>query len=80
MVLGDLGLAKDASLILSNASLTTKMCTIQYMPPEIVNESTDYTEKIDIWYNFFKGCFRSTFYSIDLINRIILTKNNIFES
>ena len=49
MLLGDLGLAKDASLIMSNASLTAGLSTIQYIPPEIVNESTDYTEKIDIW-------------------------------
>ena len=49
LLLGDLGLAKDASLIMSNASLTAGLSTIQYIPPEIVNESTDYTEKIDIW-------------------------------
>lgn len=48
LVLGDLGLARDASSILSS-SLTTGMGTICYMAPEIVAESEDYTEKIDIW-------------------------------
>ena len=46
-MLGDLGLAKDASLLMS--TLTTGMGTVQYMAPEIVEEMTDYTEKIDIW-------------------------------
>ena len=49
LVLGDLGLAKDASLMMSRVSLTTGMGTASYMSPEIVNEATDYTEKIDIW-------------------------------
>ena len=48
LVLGDLGLARDAKSIVSSG-LSTGMGTISYMAPEIVEESTDYTEKIDIW-------------------------------
>ena len=48
MVLGDLGLARDAKSIVSS-SLSAGMGTISYMAPEIVAESTDYTEKVDVW-------------------------------
>ena len=48
LVLGDLGLARDAKSIVSS-SLSTGMGTISYMAPEIVEETTDYTEKVDIW-------------------------------
>ena len=48
LVLGDLGLARDAKSIVSS-SLSTGMGTISYMAPEIVAESTDYTEKVDVW-------------------------------
>lgn len=47
LVLGDLDLARDASVSLS--TLETGMGTIQYMAPEIFNEYKEYTEKIDIW-------------------------------
>jgi len=48
LVLGDLGLARDAAAIVKT-SKTTGMGTICYMAPEIVLESKDYNEKIDIW-------------------------------
>ena len=32
-----------------NDGLDTGIGTIFYMAPEIVEESTDYTEKVDIW-------------------------------
>jgi serine/threonine protein kinase len=49
LVLGDLGLARDSKSIVKT-SKTTGMGTICYMAPEIVLESKDYNEKIDIWY------------------------------
>ena len=48
LVLGDLGLARDSNSI-HKTSKTTGMGTICYMAPEIVLESKDYNEKIDIW-------------------------------
>jgi serine/threonine protein kinase len=44
-VLGDMGDARDTRIIMLN----TEMGSIQYMSPEIVNESIIYTEKIDVW-------------------------------
>lgn len=48
LVLGDLGLARDASKM-SELSLTTGIGTLYYMSPEIMNELTDYDCSIDIW-------------------------------
>ncbi len=49
LVLGDLGLARDSKTSKTKTSKTTGMGTICYMAPEIVLESKDYNEKIDIW-------------------------------
>lgn len=48
LVLGDLGLARDSSTIVQT-NKTVGMGTVFYMAPEIVAESKDYDEKIDIW-------------------------------
>lgn len=47
LVLGDLGLAKDASVI-SKRSMTQGIGTMSFMAPELFEEKT-YNEKIDIW-------------------------------
>ena len=52
LVLGDLGLAKDIS-IMSRSSLTTGIGTYPYMSPEVVTECKNYTNKIDIWLSHF---------------------------
>jgi serine/threonine protein kinase len=53
LVLGDLGLAKDIS-IMSRSSLTTGIGTYPYMSPEVVTECKNYTNKIDIWLSHFR--------------------------
>jgi len=53
LVLGDLGLAKDISII-TRASLTTGIGTYPYMSPEVATETKNYTNKIDIWYKKIK--------------------------
>ncbi len=47
LVLGDLGSVRDARSMTKN--LTIGIGTTSYMAPEIVEESTDYTEKVDVW-------------------------------